>query len=120
MHRVIEDEVHAAFESEMEGFNQAVHVAFEAEMETARKTVKDAVDDALTENMGNMGVTANVNTLMAVTGVIAYWRGVGGLLDILLEDSLEGYVACVVFGFSIIGVIRKLKLPVVEGGSVGF
>jgi hypothetical protein len=45
---------------------------------------------------------------------------VGGLLDILLEDSLEGYVACVAFGFLIIGAIRLLKLPVVEGSGLGF
>ena len=46
--------------------------------------------------------------------------GVGGLLDILFEDSLEGYVGCVVFGLSIIGLIRALKLPVVEGNGLGF
>ena len=47
--------------------------------------------------------------------------GVGGLLDILLEDSLEGYVFCAFFGFGVIGLIRTLKLPVVEGGSgIGF
>lgn len=45
--------------------------------------------------------------------------GVDGLLGILLEDSLEGYVACTVFGFAIGTIIRKLKLPVVEGGSIG-
>lgn len=45
--------------------------------------------------------------------------GVDGLLGILLEDSLEGYVACTVFGFAIGTLIRTLKLPVVEGGGMG-
>ncbi|KAL4424862.1 hypothetical protein ABPG77_011112 [Micractinium sp. CCAP 211/92] len=78
-----------------------------------------AVEKALEGSSKNSGITANVNTMMAVTGVIAYWRGVDGLLGILLEDSLEGYVACTVFGFAIGTLIRTLKLPVVEGGGMG-
>ncbi|PSC77053.1 Lysine histidine transporter 1 [Micractinium conductrix] len=118
-HRFIEDEVHHAFEIEIQELNKAVHDAVEAEMSTTQQSMRDAVDAALADR--SRGITANVNTLMAVTGVIAYWRGVGGLLDILLEDSLEGYVFCAFFGFGVIGLIRTLKLPVVEGGSgIGF
>lgn len=49
-----------------------------------------------------------------------YVAGVGGLLDILLEDSLEGYVACIAFGVGVIWLIRVLKLPVVEGNGLPF
>ncbi|EFN50781.1 expressed protein [Chlorella variabilis] len=115
IHRVVEEEVHTAFESEL----QAVHTAFEQEMVATKQTVKDAVDAALHDGSMKFDVTANVNTVMAITAVIAYWRGVGGLLDILFEDSLEGYVACVAFGWLIILLIKVLKLPVVEGNSLG-
>lgn len=47
--------------------------------------------------------------------VILYWRGVGGLLDILLEDSLEGYVACCALGFAIIGVRARARARVCGG-----
>lgn len=119
MHRVIEEEVHMAFEHEMQGLNEAVHNAFEQEMSTAKQTMKDAVDAALHDGNMRFDITANVNTLMAVMAVISLWRGVGGLLDILFEDSLEGYVACVGFGVGIILLIRLLKLPVVEGSGLG-
>lgn len=52
--------------------------------------------------------------------VILYWRGVGGLLDILLEDSLEGYVACTAMGFGIIAVgVAKCGRLVLRRGWVG-
>ncbi|KAL4421343.1 hypothetical protein ABPG75_010634 [Micractinium tetrahymenae] len=105
LHNLIEEEVHAAFE---------------AEMSNTRQTVREAVEEALEESNRSMGITANVNTIMAVTGVIMWWRGVDGLLGILLEDSLEGYVACTVFGYAIGTIIRQLKLPVVEGGPGPF
>ena len=41
--------------------------------------------------------------------------GVGGLLDWLFEDSLEGYVICTVFGLGVVFVVRALNLPIVEG-----
>jgi hypothetical protein len=44
--------------------------------------------------------------------------GVGGLLDIVFEESLEGFVACIVFGWVVLGLIRVLKLPVVEGAGL--
>ena len=55
----------------------------------------------------------------AAAHAAAAGAGVGGLLDILFEDSLEGYVACVAFGWLIILLIKVLKLPVVEGNSLG-
>lgn len=114
IHQVVVEEVHAAFETEL----TAVHDAFELERSASKQNVKDAVDAALHDQPMKFDVTANVNTIMAITAVIAYWRGVGGLLDIVFEESLEGFVACIVFGWVVLGLIRVLKLPVVEGAGL--
>jgi hypothetical protein len=44
-------------------------------------------------------------TIVAVSGVIVYWRGVWSLLDHVLGDSVFGDVACVVLGLlTVLGV----------------
>jgi hypothetical protein len=71
IHQVVVEEVHAAFETEL----TAVHDAFELERSASKQNVKDAVDAALHDQPMKFDVTANVNTIMAITAVIAYWRG---------------------------------------------
>jgi hypothetical protein len=44
-------------------------------------------------------------TIVAVTGVIVYWRGVWSLLDHVLGDSVFGDVACVAIGLlTVLGI----------------
>eukprot|EP00887_Chlorella_sp_A99_P000012 scaffold16.g12.t1 len=102
LHDVIEAELHTAMEHEMETVSQTMH-----------QEVKEAVEEALAESKG-FDLRANVNTYMGITAVIMYWRGMDGLMELAFEDSLEGYLACVAFGLSIMLLIRFLKLPVAE------
>lgn len=45
-------------------------------------------------------------TIVAITGVIVFWRGVWSMLDHLLGDSVFGDVACVVIGLLIVLGVR--------------
>ena len=57
--------------------------------------------------------------LTSCAGIHPLCAGVGGMLDIIFEDSLEGYIVCTVFGLGVIVLIRALRLPVVEGNGLG-
>ncbi len=45
-------------------------------------------------------------TLVAITGVIIFWRGVWSVLDHVIGDSVFGDVCCIVVGLTIILGIR--------------
>ncbi|KAK9817443.1 hypothetical protein WJX74_006404 [Apatococcus lobatus] len=60
-------------------------------------------------------VTANVNTLFALVGVIFFWRGVWTLWDVGLGDSMGSEIGGVVLGLVIMAIIRWRKLPLAEG-----
>lgn len=56
-----------------------------------------------------------VNTMVALTGVILYWRGVWNLFDGWLgTDNLGANLASLGVGLSIILLFRILKLPLAE------
>ncbi|KAI3424927.1 hypothetical protein D9Q98_008311 [Chlorella vulgaris] len=100
-------------EHEIENINQAVHAAFEQEMVTVNQTVQEAVETALLDR--SFDIKANMNTMVALTGVIMYWRGIWNLFDSFLgTDNLTANVGSVFIGLAIILLYRILKLPLAE------
>lgn len=109
----IDEKVHIAMEAEMEQINQAVHTAFEAEMETLNQTVEQAVETALLDR--SFDIKANLNTMIALTGVILYWRGVWNVADQLWgTDDLTSNLGSLLIGLSVILLFRILKVPLAE------
>ncbi|KAI7845335.1 hypothetical protein COHA_001176 [Chlorella ohadii] len=129
----LEEMVHEAFEQEIENINQAVHEAFKQERaeldlqvgQTVQEAVQEAVESAVetavetaVENAlldRSFDIRANFNTLIALTGVILYWRGVWNLFDVWLgTDDLRGNVGSILIGMSVILLFRIFKLPLAE------
>ncbi|PSC68611.1 hypothetical protein C2E20_7784 [Micractinium conductrix] len=96
----IEAAVQHAVEQEIETINQAVHTAFEAELESLNQTVEQAVETALLDR--SFDIKANLNTAIALTGVILYWRGIWNLADSLLgTENLLANVGSVMLGLAL-------------------
>ncbi|KAK9862238.1 hypothetical protein WJX84_002419 [Apatococcus fuscideae] len=60
-------------------------------------------------------VTANINTLFALVGVIFFWRGIWTLWDVGLGDSMFSEVGGIGLGLVIMLIIKWRKLPLAEG-----
>lgn len=125
----LEEMVHEAFEQEIENINQAVHEAFKQERaeldlqvgQTVQEAVQEAVESAVETAVENalldrsFDIRANLNTMIALTGVILYWRGMWNLADFYLGvDNLQGNVGSVLIGVSVILLFRIFKLPLAE------
>ena len=82
--------------------------------EAVQEAVHDAVQQAIEENV-QFDVRANVYTLIAVTGVILFWRGVWNTWDSLFGTELASNMGCMAVGLAIMSVIRFLDLPLVQG-----
>lgn len=78
--------------------------------------LQGAVENVLTDPNTNLklGLQANINTLLAVTGVILFWRGIWTMCDTFLGSSLPLDLASVLIGLSIMALIKFLKLPLAE------
>ncbi|GAB4821555.1 hypothetical protein N2152v2_008601 [Parachlorella kessleri] len=111
--REIEVEVltEAVAEAVADAVNEVVQAAVE---EAVTEAVHDAVLQAIEENV-NFDVRANLYTLIAVTGVILYWRGVWNTWDYLFGLGLWSEVACVATGLSIMMLIRLTNVPLAQG-----
>ncbi|EFN53136.1 expressed protein [Chlorella variabilis] len=109
----IDQYVQHVVEHEIESINQAVHAAFEQELEQVNQTVQDAVETALLDC--SFDIKANFNTMIALTGVILYWRGIWNLFDGWLgTENLAANVLSVVIGVSVMLLFRIFKLPLAE------
>lgn len=86
----------------------------EAVQEAVHEAVHDAVQQAIEDNV-SFDVRANVYTLIAVTGVILFWRGVWNSWDSLFGTELASNMGSMAVGLVIMLVIRILNLPLVEG-----
>lgn len=86
----------------------------EAVQEAVAEAVHDAVQQAIEDNV-QFDVRSNVYTLVAVTGVILFWRGVWNTWDVLFGTGLDSNVGCMVVGLVIMLIIRFFNLPLVEG-----
>ncbi|KAL4444676.1 hypothetical protein ABPG77_002493 [Micractinium sp. CCAP 211/92] len=85
----------------------------EAVQEAVQEAVHDAVQQAIEENV-QFDVRANFNTLIAVTGVILFWRGVWNTWDVFFgSDSLLSNVGSLVLGLVIMLLVRFWDLPLV-------
>ncbi|KAL4427645.1 hypothetical protein ABPG75_001734 [Micractinium tetrahymenae] len=112
----IDAAVHEFFEQEMESLNenvnQAVHTAIEQEMTTLNQAVEQAVETALDRSFD---IKANFNTIIALTGVIMYWRGMWNLLDTWLgTDNSLANLGSLLIGLSVMLFFRILRLPLAE------
>mmetsp|Transcript_16901 Transcript_16901/g.50463 ORF Transcript_16901/g.50463 Transcript_16901/m.50463 type:complete len:115 (-) Transcript_16901:655-999(-) len=58
---------------------------------------------------------ANVYTLVAITGVVLFWRGLWTLWDAMFGLSIISNVCSLLLGLTIITVFRLLKVPLLEG-----
>ncbi|PSC68613.1 ubiquitin-conjugating enzyme [Micractinium conductrix] len=86
----------------------------DAVQEAVAEAVHDAVQQAIEENV-QFDVRANMYTLVAVTGVILFWRGVWNSWDALFGTELVSNMASMVVGLLIMSVVRAFNLPLVEG-----
>lgn len=85
----------------------------EAVQEAVQEAVHDAVQQAIEENV-QFDVRANVYTLVAVTGVILFWRGVWNTWDVFFgADSLLSNVGSLVVGLVVMLLVRFWDLPLV-------
>lgn len=92
----------------------AVHEAMEAEMEAVEQAVEQAVGQALGDKQMNIDVVANVNTLVALTGVVIFERGVWSAWDAYFGDGFWSDLCSIVVGLSIMVAIRVFNIPLAE------
>ena len=57
---------------------------------------------------------ANFNTLVALTGIVIFERGVWTTWDVFFGDSLSSELASIVVGLSIMVAIRIFNIPLAE------
>ncbi|KAL4427646.1 hypothetical protein ABPG75_001735 [Micractinium tetrahymenae] len=85
----------------------------EAVQEAVQEAVHDAVQQAIEENV-QFDVRANVYTLVAVTGVILFWRGVWNTWDVLFgTDTLLSNVGSLFVGLAVMLLVRFFDVPLV-------
>lgn len=73
-----------------------------------------AVGQALDSSTAKFDLKANLNTLVALTGVVIFERGVWTLWDVVFGDSLISEVASVVVGLFIMLAVRIFDIPLAE------
>lgn len=107
--------VHEAVAGELEAaVGAAVHDAFEAELESVQETVAEAVGQALDAGTVRYDLRANFNTLVALTGVVIFERGVWTAWDVLFGDSAWSEAASIAVGLLIMLAVRVFDIPLAE------
>lgn len=89
----------------------------DAVQEVVQDTVTDAVQEAVAaafEENGRFDVRANFYTLIAITGVVLYWRGIWNSWDYCFGLSVWSEGASVVTGLIVMITMRYLQVPLVE------
>lgn len=111
----LEARIHEAMGAEIEAaVGLAVHEAMEAEMTTVQESVAEAVGQAFEDNRSSFDLRANFNTLVALTGVVIFERGVWTAWDVYFGDSWGSELASIVVGLSIMVAIRIFNIPLAE------
>ncbi|KAL3161806.1 hypothetical protein ABBQ38_008898 [Trebouxia sp. C0009 RCD-2024] len=107
-------EVDFVQEAVQEAIQEAVQDAVqEVVQDTVTEAVQEAVAAAFEENV-RFDVRANFYTLIAITGVILYWRGVWNSWDYCFGLSIWSETASVVTGLVVMLTMRYLQVPLVE------
>lgn len=107
-------EVDFAQETVQDAIQEAVQ---DAVQEVVQDTVTDAVQEAVAaafEENGRFDVRANFYTLIAITGVVLYWRGIWNSWDYCFGLSIWSEMASVVTGLIVMITMRYLQVPLVE------
>ena len=111
----LETRIHEAMGAEIEAaVGIAVHEAMEAEMTTVQETVAEAMVKGFEDNQMSFDLRANFNTLVALTGIVIFERGVWTTWDVFFGDSLSSELASIVVGLSIMVAIRIFNIPLAE------
>lgn len=107
-------EVDFVQEAVQEAIQEAVQDAVqEVVQDTVTEAIQEAVAAAFEEN-GRFDVRANFYTLIAITGVVLYWRGVWNSWDYCFGLSIWSEGTSVVTGLIVMIAMRYLQVPLVE------
>jgi len=106
-----EERLHDIVAAEVES---AIAVAVRSAMEKEIVSVEEAVSKALKADRNSMDLRANVNTLVAVIGIVIFERGVWTAWDVCFGDSAWSEVVSVGIGLGILTAIRVFNIPLAE------
>jgi hypothetical protein len=106
-----EERLHDIVAAEVES---AIAVAVRNAMEKEMVSVEEAVSNALKADRNSMDLRANVNTLVAVIGIVIFERGVWTAWDVCFGDSAWSEVVSVGIGLGILTAIRVFNIPLAE------
>lgn len=91
----------------------AVVRGIEAEMGLMQETVAEAVANSLDTSV-RFDLRANFNTLVALTGVVIFERGVWSAWDSFFGDSFSSNIASIGVGLAIMVSVPLFKIPLAE------
>ncbi|KAL4531215.1 hypothetical protein Ndes2526B_g09617 [Nannochloris sp. 'desiccata'] len=106
-----EERLHDIVAAEVES---AIAIAVRNAMEKEMVSVEEAVSNALKADRNSMDLRANVNTLVAVIGIVIFERGVWTAWDVCFGDSAWSEVVSVGIGLGILTAIRVFNIPLAE------
>lgn len=107
--------IHGAMGAEIEAaVGLAVHEAMEAEMNSFEDTVAEAVRTGFLDNRTSFDLRANFNTLVALTGVVIFERGVWTAWDVYFGDSWGSEFASIGVGLGIMVATSIFNIPLAE------
>lgn len=106
-----EERLHDIVTAEVES---AISVAVRSAMEKEMVSVEEAVSKALKADRPSMDLRANVNTLVAVIGIVIFERGVWTAWDVCFGDSAWSEAVSVGTGLGILTAIRVFNIPLAE------
>lgn len=92
----------------------AVAIAIRNAMEKEMFGIEEAVGNALKNDRTSMDLRANVNTLVAVIGIVIFERGVWTAWDVCFGDSAWSEAVSIGTGLGILTAIRVFNIPLAE------
>lgn len=95
--------------------NEAIQDALTgAVQEVMQDAVTEAVQAAVDEGI-KFDVRANLYTMMAITGVVLYWRGIWTTWDFLFGFTIWSELGAILTGLAIMLAFRLFKMPLLDG-----
>ncbi|BDA45847.1 hypothetical protein COCOBI_07-6340 [Coccomyxa sp. Obi] len=95
--------------------NEAIQDALTgAVQEVMQEAVTEAVQAAVDEGI-KFDVRANLYTIMAITGVVLYWRGIWTTWDFFFGFTIWSELGAILTGLAIMIAFRLFKMPLLDG-----
>lgn len=110
----LEARISEAMGAEIEAAVAAVHEAMEAELDAMQGSVSEAVSVAMQDERMSFDVVANFNTLVALTGVVIFERGVWTAVDVYCGDGPLSVAGSIAVGAAVMAAIRVFNIPLAE------